>query len=102
MEIELLKALETHPPLLASERGARFDVLAVTIETCILKLSLMRSLTRSTFYNHRSAKNPDVTMFKAITAVHDKLKQKEKEQDEEERELDRQIKEYKDLMNAGD
>ncbi|KAK7686435.1 hypothetical protein QCA50_010659 [Cerrena zonata] len=102
LERELLEALETLPPLLDAEREARFDVLTMTIETCLFKLSLMRARAQNTLYNHRSATNPEATMVKALTAVHRKLQQKKEVQQSEERELDRQIKEYEDVMKMVD
>lgn len=97
-----MHALETLPPLLETERSARYDVLAVTIETCLLKLSLMRSRMHSTLYGYKSTKNPEATMSKALNAVHKRLKQKQKEQNNEERELDRQINEYQSLLHLVD
>ncbi|CAL1714747.1 unnamed protein product [Somion occarium] len=102
LEGELMHALETLPPLLETERSARYDVLAVTIETCLLKLSLMRSRMHSTLYGYKSTKNPEATMSKALNAVHKRLKQKQKEQNNEERELDRQINEYQSLLHLVD
>ncbi|KAI0073269.1 hypothetical protein K474DRAFT_1686279 [Panus rudis PR-1116 ss-1] len=98
LEKELLTALETLPPILEAERGARYDVLSLTIETCLLKLSLMRARMHQTVYGYTSPKKPDATMARALEAVHHKLQKKREEQEREERELDRQIREYEELL----
>ncbi|KAL4245547.1 hypothetical protein ABKN59_010506 [Abortiporus biennis] len=112
----LLAALESIPPLLDAERSAKSDVLALTIETCLLKLSLLRAKTYSSIYGHSSSitsrpkqsqttgtsnegqSKEEKTMLNAIAVLHARFSEKEAEQEKEERKLDKEIGEYEKLL----
>ncbi|KAL6307210.1 hypothetical protein BKA93DRAFT_94237 [Sparassis latifolia] len=102
LEEVLINALTTLPPILNTSRVAKADVLSMTIETCLLKLSLIRARAHTALYGRTSSKNPDATMSRALVAAHGKLAAKQHTQGEEERVLDRQIEEYERLLSLVD
>lgn len=102
LEDILANALKTLPPVLNAARTARTDVLAMTIETCLLKLSLIRARAHTALYTHASPTNPAATMPRALAAAHAKLDAKRRAQDEEEHALDRQIAKYEEMLSFVD
>ena len=73
-------------------------MLALTIETCLLKLSLLRAKTHNAVYNHPSPNNSGKAVAQALANYHQRLQTKDKEQREEEALLDAQLREYDNLM----
>ncbi|GBE86607.1 hypothetical protein SCP_0904860 [Sparassis crispa] len=102
LEEVLINALTTLPPILNASRVAKADVLSMTIETCLLRLSLIRARAHTALYGRTSSKNPDATMSRALVVAHGKLAAKQHTQREEERVLDRQIEEYERLLSLVD
>jgi len=70
----------------------------MTIETCLLKLSLIRARAHIALYGHASTSRPSATMHQALGAAKEKLRAKQRAQEEEERVLDGQIAAYEDLL----
>ncbi len=95
----LLRAVGTLPPIMNAERSAQFDVLALTIETCLLKLSLLRAKTHIAIYNCSSSTDSQASMLQALQVYYQRLRSKDQEQNTEEALLDAQLKEYEDLMD---
>ncbi|OBZ73559.1 hypothetical protein A0H81_06027 [Grifola frondosa] len=99
LEDELTNALLTLPPILNASRTAQYELLATTIETSLLKLSLIRARAHSALYGHTSPKNPDATMSRALAAARDKIREKERAQEREEKVLDEQIDQYQKMLD---
>ena len=78
--------------------AASSELLATTIETALLKLSIMRATTYNSLYGHKSATNPGVTMTQALAAAHGYLDSEEEELKEHEQRLDQQLEEYRRLL----
>ncbi len=89
-------------PVLDAQRVARSDELAMRLESCLLKLSLIRGRAHLSLYQYTSPRNPDLTMENAISALCDHFERQKREQEEEERQLDNQIMQYKELLQMID
>ncbi|KAJ7504467.1 hypothetical protein B0H11DRAFT_1852870 [Mycena galericulata] len=98
----LAYALEKLPPDIASRHSAQSDLLAMTIEASLVKVSLIRAKALQTVYNYQSPKNPELHMRGALSAACAKLKEEEGEMEEEERKLDRELAEYQTLLDMVD
>ncbi|KAI8996551.1 hypothetical protein BD414DRAFT_408474 [Trametes punicea] len=127
LEAQLITALENLPPHLRAERIAQADVLAATIETALLKLSLIRARAHRALYGFalpppppprkpsasrrpRSPDEPDPgeqsdtprTVAQAVAAAHDALLARQRAQDAEMRELDGQLTAYEGVLRLVD
>lgn len=115
LESSLTAFLQDLSPHILTERTLRSEVLAITIETCLLKLSLLRAKLQSSIYSYAlpppsaaSSKIPtapqqkEKTLRKAIENFHSKLVQKQREQDNEEKKLDEQIEEFEKVLSLVD
>ena len=74
----------------------------MTLETCLLKLSLIRARTHESVYGYSSTTHLDATMEKALGALQEKLAEKRRQQDKEERELDERIGQYDAVLHMID
>ncbi|KAK0457738.1 uncharacterized protein EV420DRAFT_475802 [Desarmillaria tabescens] len=99
LQEELVQSLRKWPPILNSQRQAHHDFLATTIETSLIKLSLIRARCHKLLYGFRD----DVDdMPSALMTMHSKLTEEESALEEEEAELDHQLHEYHRLLHVVD
>ncbi|KAI1796625.1 hypothetical protein LXA43DRAFT_969702 [Ganoderma leucocontextum] len=102
LEEKLIDALTTIPPQLHAAHSAQADVIAATIETALLKLSLVRARAHRALYGYALSSNPGATVARAVTAAHDKLKERRRAQDAEMQMLGSQIEEYESMLSLVD
>lgn len=104
LQKQLVHALTTIPPPLNKKRSAQDDLLSTTIETSLLKLSLLRAQAHQSLYGYRSdVRNPETrNMVTALQTAHSKLQKEALKLDEEERRLDRQLDDYQRLLQLVD
>ncbi|KAI0743459.1 hypothetical protein C8Q80DRAFT_839699 [Daedaleopsis nitida] len=102
LESKLVDTLTTLPPHLQATRVAQADVVAATIETALLKLSLVRTLAYAALYGHEHPQKPDATVAQAVRAAHEKLRDRQRAQEDEMQRLDRQIEEYEGMLQLVD
>ncbi|KAG7444344.1 uncharacterized protein BT62DRAFT_995372 [Guyanagaster necrorhizus] len=99
LQEELVQSLRKWPPVLNSQRQAHHDFLATTIETFLIKLSLIRARCHQLLYGFKDDGND---MASALMTMHNKLTEEESELEKEEAELDRQLHEYHRLLHLVD
>jgi hypothetical protein len=102
LQAGLLNALEIFPSDVLNSQRASHELIAVTIETLLLKLSVIRARTRQSLYGHTIATDPGLTLGDALTSLHDKLRQTNSKLIREEEELDRQLGEYHTMLQMLD
>ncbi|KAF5331471.1 hypothetical protein D9758_015500 [Tetrapyrgos nigripes] len=102
LQRELVEAISTIPPALNARQAVSAELLAATIETCLIKLSLMRARCHQTLYGFKSSNNPENTMQKALTTAYSKLRNEADDLEEEDGYLDQQLEEYENLMQLVD
>ncbi|KAJ7252724.1 hypothetical protein B0H12DRAFT_1117548 [Mycena haematopus] len=102
LQHRLTHALEKFPPEIESRKSASNDLLAMTIETSLVKVSLIRAQVLELVYNYSSATNPTLNMRRALSAAYTKLKENERELEDEELTLDRELAEYQALLDMVD
>lgn len=102
LESELSDALADIPPLLTSARTARAEVVAMTVEISLLKLSLIRTHAFRSLYGHNSPMSANITMNHALGAVATKLREQQAAQREEQVMLDSQIDQYSRMLQLVD
>ncbi|KAG2011714.1 hypothetical protein CC2G_011802 [Coprinopsis cinerea AmutBmut pab1-1] len=96
-------ALQTLPPLLDRARTALNELAATTIETSLIKLSLLRTETESKLYGHSgSSTSGRTSMAKAVAAAYVRMRTQERELIKEDKSLGDQLKEYQDLIQLVD
>lgn len=83
-------------------RSSLNDLLATTIETSLVKLSLMRARAHQALYDFKSPTNPQATMIGALSSAYATLKKEERKMNEETRALDRQTEEYEAMLKLVD
>ncbi|KAJ6518719.1 hypothetical protein C8R45DRAFT_884789 [Mycena sanguinolenta] len=98
----LTHALERFPPELDGRKSASNDLLAMTIETSLVKVSLIRAQVLELVYGYSSPKDSELNMRHAMSAAHNKLKEDERKLEDEELILDRQLAEYQTLLDMVD
>jgi hypothetical protein len=94
--------LLTLPPAIHQKRLASNDFLATTIESLLLKISIIRAVAYKSLYGHESPQAPDAYMFQALDNVHEQLKRDEAKLEDQANVLDRQLEEYRDLLQLVD
>jgi hypothetical protein len=97
-----VRALTEYPPALNSSRSASNDLLAVTIETSLLKLSLIRARAHITLYGYALPTKPEVNMAQSLSVAFKKGKEDERRLIEEDRALDHELDEYSRLLQLID
>ena len=103
-EHELKQAISTTFPAYDAARSASIDLLLTTIETTLIKLSLIRAQTERALYNHRpkNESNNSKSVSQALTLAFKSLKTEEKEMNTEALLLDQQLLEYETLLQLVD
>ncbi|KAI9064101.1 hypothetical protein FKP32DRAFT_1591510 [Trametes sanguinea] len=113
LEAHLLTALETLPPQLRAARTAQAELLATTIETALLKLSLLRARAHRALYGFSlpppgkprstpAESSERRTVARAVSNAYDALRARQRAQEEEMRELDGQIAAYEGVLGLVD
>ncbi|KAL7280784.1 hypothetical protein ACG7TL_005728 [Trametes sanguinea] len=115
LEARLLTALETLPPQLRASRTAQAELLATTIETALLKLSLLRARAHRALYSFslppsskpRSAAadapaHESRTVARAVANAYEALRARQRAQEEEMRELDGRLAAYEGVLGLVD
>ncbi|TFK94158.1 hypothetical protein K466DRAFT_593827 [Polyporus arcularius HHB13444] len=102
LEAKLVTALSTLPPELHAPRLAEADVVAATIETALLKLSLVRARAHRALYGYALPNRPDATVSRAVAAAYEKLRERQRAQEAETQKLDRQIEQYESMLRLVD
>ena len=91
-------------PAYDATRSASIDLLLTTIETTLIKLSLMRARSERALYNHKP--NDDIdnsrTVSGAISLAFKSLKKDERDMKAECHSLDQQLHEYEMLLQLVD
>jgi len=99
--------MKTYPPILRANRTIYHDLLSLTIETALLKLSLMRSTTATSLYNHTPSSDPTPskpsrTISQTIARVHARLMERKAQMDADEAALDERLESYTRLVKLVD
>ncbi|KAJ6581417.1 hypothetical protein B0H19DRAFT_505765 [Mycena capillaripes] len=102
LQQRLAYALQKFPRDIESRSSANNDLLAMTIEASLVKVSLIRAQVLELVYNYSSPKNPELQMRHALSAAYAKLKEDERELDEEEHKLDHELAQYQTLLDMVD
>jgi hypothetical protein len=102
LQADLLSALGIFPSNALNSQKASHKLIAITIETLLLKLSVTRARTRQSLYGHSGATDPGLTLGAALTKLHDKLRQSNSKLIREEEELDQQLGEYHTMLQMLD
>ncbi|KAJ7672682.1 hypothetical protein B0H17DRAFT_182311 [Mycena rosella] len=102
LQQRLAFAVTKFPRNMATRNSANNDLLAMTIEASLVKVSLVRGQTHNTLYDYRFSKNPEFNMKRALVAAHAKLKEDERKMEEEEGALDRELADYQKLLDIVD
>jgi cysteinyl-tRNA synthetase len=120
LDRELHRAVSITLPAHDATRTSSIELLAATIETSLIKLSLTRNRVERALYNHQPQNNrveralynhqpqnnitldEDVNIAKAVEAAYSSLKKDEKEMKMQSQSLDRQLQEYESLMQLVD
>lgn len=103
-EHELKQAISTTFPIYDAARSASIDLLLSTIETALIKLSLIRARSERALYNHKPKNevNNSKTVSQALTLAFKSLKKEEKDMKTEALSLDQQLHEYEMLLQLVD
>ncbi|KII87450.1 hypothetical protein PLICRDRAFT_255686 [Plicaturopsis crispa FD-325 SS-3] len=110
LQDKLTHALRTYPPHILAKHTAEAALAATAIETALLKLSLLRARVRAEVYSltvpgdtaSRGAEKTDKNMQNALISASEKLAADERRLREEEREVDRELAEYRKVMDVVD
>ena len=94
MHAALVEAIQTLPPALHAKREASHDLLATTIETLLIKLSVLRVRAQQAVYGPPERRQ-------ALETAYAKLKAEEAILAEEEAAMDRQIRDYEAALKLG-
>ncbi|KAI5885116.1 uncharacterized protein SCHCODRAFT_01109555 [Schizophyllum commune H4-8] len=94
LHASLVEAIQTLPPVLHTKREASHDLLATTIETLLIKLSVLRARAQQAVYGPPERRQ-------ALEAAYAKLKDDEAKLAEEEAVMDRQIRDYEAALKIG-
>ncbi|KAI5834770.1 hypothetical protein K523DRAFT_412156 [Schizophyllum commune Tattone D] len=90
----LVEAIQTLPIVLHAKREASHDLLATTIETLLIKLSVLRARAQQAVYGPPERRQ-------ALETAYAKLKAEEAKLAEEEAAMDRQIRDYEAALKLG-
>lgn len=105
LDRRLHRAVSVTFPAHDATRTSSIDLLAATIETSLIKLSLTRTRAERALYNHQPQTNTldqGVNIAKAIEAAYSSLKKDGKEMKMQSQSLDLQLQEYESLMQLVD
>ena len=101
-EHELKQAMSTTFPIYDAARSASIDLLLSTIETALIKLSLIRARSERALYNHKPKNDSKKSVSQALTLAFKSLKKEEKDMKTEALSLDQQLHEYETLLQLVD
>ncbi|KAL1659699.1 hypothetical protein GGF50DRAFT_119656 [Schizophyllum commune] len=90
----LVEAIQTLPTVLHAKREASRDLLVTTIETLLIKLSVLRARAQQAVYGPPERRQ-------ALETAYAKLKAEEAKLAEEEAAMDRQIRDYEAALKLG-
>jgi hypothetical protein len=90
--------ITTMQPVVDGKLAASSELLATTIETTLLKLSIMRASAYNSLYGHISQINPSASMTQALAAAHGHLESEEEELKKREQTIDQQLEDYRRLL----
>ncbi|KDQ19035.1 hypothetical protein BOTBODRAFT_126892 [Botryobasidium botryosum FD-172 SS1] len=107
LQESLALILKTYPPILRANRSIYHDLLSLTIETALLKLSLMRSTTATSLYNYTpsadaASSQPSRTVSQTLARIHARLSERKLQMDAEEAALDERLESYTRLIKLVD
>jgi hypothetical protein len=105
LDHQLKQATSMTLPTQDTARSASVDLLAATIESSLVKLSLIKARSERSLYNHKLNKKDaeeSNTMASAIVAAYNALMRDEKEMKAEANLLDRRLQEYESLLQLVD
>lgn len=102
MQKDLSDVLARFPDHINQNRSSLNDLHAATIETSLIKLSLLRARAHQALYGFKSPNNAQATMAGALSSAYATLKKEERKLDEEARTLDRQTQEYEAMLDLVD
>ncbi|KAJ7077818.1 hypothetical protein B0H15DRAFT_914946 [Mycena belliarum] len=102
LQQRLAFAVKKFPQDIAARNSANNDLLAMTIEASLVKVSLIRAQAQNSVYDYRRPKAPDLHMKSALSAAFAKLKEDERKMEDEEGRLDRDLAEYQTLLDMVD
>ncbi|KAF8817524.1 hypothetical protein BYT27DRAFT_7199055 [Phlegmacium glaucopus] len=104
LERGLKQAISTTFPAYDASRSASIDLLLTTIETALIKLSLIRARSERALYNHKlkNETNDSKTVSQALALAFKSLKKEEREMKSETLLLDQQLHEYETLLQLVD
>ena len=103
-EKELEQAISTTFPIYDAARSASIDLLLTTIETALIKLSLIRARCERALYNHKpkNETSNSANVSQALALAFKSLKKEEAEMKSEALSLDQQLLEYETLLQLVD
>ncbi|KAL1738471.1 hypothetical protein HDZ31DRAFT_69961 [Schizophyllum fasciatum] len=94
LHASLTDALQTLPPVLHAKRQATHDLLATTLETLLIKLSVLRARAQQAVYGPPDRRT-------ALEGAYAALADEGRRLAEEEEAMDRQIREYEAVLRLG-
>lgn len=104
LENGVKQAISITFPAYDAARSASIDLLLTTIETTLIKLSLIRARSERALYNHKP--NDDIdnsrTVSRALSLAFKSLKKDERDMKAECHSLDQQLHEYEMLLQLVD
>ncbi|KAF8478254.1 hypothetical protein JB92DRAFT_1853979 [Gautieria morchelliformis] len=98
----LHEAMKTLPAAMNAKHTASHNLLATTIETTLLKLSLVRARLENAIYNYASPSTQGVRVSQAVVRLHEKLVARERALETQERDIRSRLKEYEQLLELVD
>ncbi|KAJ7634083.1 hypothetical protein DFH06DRAFT_1100535 [Mycena polygramma] len=102
LQQRLTHGLDKFPQEIESRSAANNDLLAMTIESSLVKVSLVRAQVLELVYNYSSPKNPELQMRHVLSTAYTKLKDDEGELEMEEQKLNKELAEYQTLLDMVD
>ncbi|KAJ6493625.1 hypothetical protein C8R47DRAFT_1119100 [Mycena vitilis] len=102
LQQRLTHGLNKFPQEIESKSAANNDLLAMTIESSLVKVSLVRAQVLELMYNYSSPKIPELQMRHALSTAYTKLKDDERELEMEEHKLNKELTEYQTLLDMVD
>ncbi|KAF8584018.1 hypothetical protein K439DRAFT_1633877 [Ramaria rubella] len=98
----LHEILEALPSTMNAKHNASSDFLAMTVETSLLKLSVVRARLQSTLYGYASPLNPRVTISSAVKQLYEKLTAHQLVLESQEQDMQSRLREYEQLLELMD
>ncbi|KZP11502.1 hypothetical protein FIBSPDRAFT_871303 [Athelia psychrophila] len=102
LRASLTDAITVCPPLLRANQVAGNDLTSITIEICLIKLSLIRAKAHASLYGVKSPINSAAAMPQALSTAQSRMKEDERRLVTEDRALDKELSEYTRLLELVD